>query len=318
MPVAKSALLHRLPVPNCDDMMTAVATGQPACVELARQFAGWPLSEAVPQVVMNAIDPLLLETVLGPDESLRWLPLLREHYRQVKQYYHAEFAEVEKSWLLQREWWMQFTAPPDDEQAGAAGGGAASPPDIVEAGVAGPVRTTRQAAHRPDIGVARAAPASPAPAAPAGGVAHATDAASASQLPLDATSPYASRNLVQPQPAPSPPPATAASPSPDVVPPAKPASPLRVPAPAATQVAVREVCDAPPNAVASAGAGDACIGVRGRELLEAATVSWEAVRAVNDQWIRQDAGVSQWHSWALGSTAVQGRARRREPADPAP
>ena len=30
------------------------------------------------------LDPLLVETVLGPVHSQRWLPLLREHYRHVK------------------------------------------------------------------------------------------------------------------------------------------------------------------------------------------------------------------------------------------
>ena len=51
---------------------------------------------------MNALDPLLVKIVLGPAECGRWLPLLREHYRQVKQCYPGQFADVEHFWRLQR------------------------------------------------------------------------------------------------------------------------------------------------------------------------------------------------------------------------
>ena len=95
MSATRSALLRRLPIPSCDDLMTAVANGQPACDALATRFAPWGLADAVPQIVMNALDPLLVETVLGPVHSRRWLPLLREHYRQVKHSYPGDFADVE-------------------------------------------------------------------------------------------------------------------------------------------------------------------------------------------------------------------------------
>ena len=123
MSATRSALLRRLPIPSCDDLMTAVANGQPACDAVAARFAPWALADAVPQIVMNALDPLLVETVLGPVHSRRWLPLLREHYRQVKQSYPGDFADVEVSWRQQRAWWMQFTEPAEEAASSAGGKG---------------------------------------------------------------------------------------------------------------------------------------------------------------------------------------------------
>ena len=295
------ALPSKLPLPSFADLATAVAAGQDACDDWSARFATWSVAQTVPHIVMNALDPRLIEAVLGPEESQRWLPLLREHYARVKYSYPRNFALVEQSWKEQRQWWYQFVEfvdqPADDAQADGAGRGVAGPTDTVHPAPAGPVRTsTHKSAHRPSTGPASAAPVSSASAAPVGGVAHApTGAAPAPQLTPDSRDPDVPVAEPGKQP-PSPLPVAAAQPSPDVAPPPK--------------VAASDVADEPPRLGASA-AGPATAGARGRQLLEAAAVSHDAVRAVIAEWSREPRDVSEWRTWALSSTDVQGRARQR-------
>lgn len=290
------ALPSKLPLPSYEDLANAVAAGQFACDDWSARFAKWSVAQTVPQIVMNALDPLLIETVLGPEESRRWLPLLRKHYGRVKHSYPEEFAPVEQCWKEQRQWWFEYLDPPADPQADGDGRGVAGPPDTVHPAPAGPVRTsTHESAHRPGTGAASAAPVSSASAAPVGGVAHApTGAAPAPQLASDSRDPDVP--VAEPGKQPAPLAVAAAQPSPDVAPPPK--------------VAASDVADEPPRLGASA-AGPATAGARGRQLLEAAAVSHDAVRAVIAEWSREPRDVSEWRTWALSSTDVQGRARRR-------
>ena len=181
LPAAPS---RRVPLPTCDDLMRAVADGQPACDVWSARFAEWSVPVAVPHIVMNALDPLLIETVLGPAESRRWLPVLREHYGRVKDSYPGEFANVEASWTDQRAWWMQFVEGADGaEDASSGGGGGPGPPEPVPPGHA-VVARSRQPAAPPAPAPAPAAESRPA--SPLGGAARATAAAGAPHLPMEA------------------------------------------------------------------------------------------------------------------------------------
>ena len=60
--------------------MAPVAKGADARAVWRERFASWPLEAAAPQVVMNALDPLLLWGVLGASEAARWLPPILGHY----------------------------------------------------------------------------------------------------------------------------------------------------------------------------------------------------------------------------------------------
>lgn len=289
---------QHLSIPSCDDLMKAIAEGQPVCDRWREKFAQWSVPHCVPHIVMNALDFLLIETILGPEESRRWLPLLREHYGRVKYSYPKEFAKVEQTWEEQRRWWFKHLDPPADPPADGDGRGVAGPPDTVHPAPAGPVRTSTHESHRPGTGAASAAPVSSASAAPVGGVAHApTGAAPAPQLTPDSRDPDVPVAEPGKQPAPSPLPVAAAQPSPDVAPP--------------PEVTASDVADEPPRLGASARAGPATAGARGRQLLEAAAVSHDAVRAVIAEWSREPRRVSEWRTWALSSTDVQDRARRR-------
>ena len=338
MSATRSALLRRLPIPSCDDLMTAVANGQPACDALAARFAPWGLADAVPQIVMNALDPLLVETVLGPVHSRRWLPLLREHYRQVKHSYPGDFADVEASWRQQRAWWMQFTEPAEEDSSGG-GKGALDRADPVAA----------ETPHRrspPPSAADRLPKRSSAPAGPVGVAGGANQAATTAEPvahpPMAGPEDPAERVDDMPPPparpapsAPSPPRSTTVRPpsAQQAVAPARRSASARsgssrVPAPArpaptskppARPAVVSRASQAVPGRAASvAWTGKVSPGARGRQLVEAAGQSLAAVRAHQLAWAQQTgpAPVSDWHSWSLPSTLLQGTARDRDRGSP--
>ncbi len=120
--------------------MVAVGTGQAACDVWARLFLSWPVQQAVPQFVMNAIDPLLLELIVGPDAGVPLVSGLRAHYVQVRGRYPGPFADVEQVWAVQRAWWLQFVLDTDQAADSASGLHGPSPDiDVLAAHPAGPL-----------------------------------------------------------------------------------------------------------------------------------------------------------------------------------
>ena len=145
--------------------MEAVGTGPQACRLWAERFLDWPAEQAVPQIVMNALDPLLVEVIVGADHVDPLISMLRRHYATVRERYPGPFADVERVWGIQREWWLQFVV--DEEQSGASGSAGAGVPvvsdDVLALHRAGPLRL--RAAHRsPGRRSAAAAPALDGPA----------------------------------------------------------------------------------------------------------------------------------------------------------
>ena len=57
-----------LPVPTGDALMAVVAQGPAVCARWRETFLSWDPQHAVPQIVMNALDPALLELILGPGD----------------------------------------------------------------------------------------------------------------------------------------------------------------------------------------------------------------------------------------------------------
>ena len=121
MPNSAEVLLRKLPVPTGDELMVAVGQGQDACDVWGRLFLSWPVQQAVPQFVMNAIDPLLLELIVGVDAGVALVSGLRAHYVQVRGRYPGPFADVEQVWAVQRDWWLPFVL--DKEEVAASGSG---------------------------------------------------------------------------------------------------------------------------------------------------------------------------------------------------
>ena len=110
----------KLPVPTGDALMVVVADGPSVCARWRETILSWDPRHAVPQIVMNALDPALLELILGPGDKNSLMRLLRAHYEDVRERFPGPFADVEQVWRIQRAWWMQFVEADDVEASAAA------------------------------------------------------------------------------------------------------------------------------------------------------------------------------------------------------
>ena len=266
--------------------MRAVAAGPGACDRFSAVFAGWSPEAVVSQVVVAGLDPLLLEVVLGPAEAPRWLPLVRQHYAELRALYPGPFDDVERVWATQRAWWHRFL---DDLQDSAATGGAGHG-GVDLADDPQPAHEQRRPRRPRSSGARIRGAPSELPAAQPSRV-----AAVAGSPPPAASGVDASQQLDQPAPGEE----LTDLPSPASVP--------RRPRPVVSPPPPRpRVPPLPERPVLASGArpGAASLGTRGRALLEAACVSAAAARRVTDTWVAGDAQVSDWGTWALGSAAV--------------
>lgn len=66
---------------------------------------------------MNALDPALLEVILGPKRCRRLVQQLRKVYARVQKDFPEQFTEVVSYWDVPREWWLQFVQRPAGAQA---------------------------------------------------------------------------------------------------------------------------------------------------------------------------------------------------------
>ena len=117
-----------LPVPTGEVLMEAVAAGPGACRARSDTFLSWAPEQAVPQIVMNAPDPLLVELIVGPDHIDPLISMLRRHYATVRERCPVPFADVERVWRIQRQWWLQFVVDAHEADAASGGGGVPSAP----------------------------------------------------------------------------------------------------------------------------------------------------------------------------------------------
>ena len=104
------------PVPTSDELVEAITKGPDACRSYRDLFAKWDVRHVVPYVVRNAIDPRLLEAVLG-EQAARWVPQIKEKYAGIRARYPDQFsAEVEPVWAARYEHWRELvpeeTVPP--------------------------------------------------------------------------------------------------------------------------------------------------------------------------------------------------------------
>ena len=67
----------------------------------------------VKRLVPKAVDPELLEAVVGPRLASTWVEPLRAQYSRFKQAYPKDWVDVEKVWREQRARWR----PPPQERA---------------------------------------------------------------------------------------------------------------------------------------------------------------------------------------------------------
>lgn len=99
----------KLPVPTSDTLMAEVAAGTAASAACRAKFLSWNVTHAVPQIVRNALDPALVELIVGPKTSL--LGVLRKQYTHMREQFPKDFRDVAAVWREQRAWWVQFVEP---------------------------------------------------------------------------------------------------------------------------------------------------------------------------------------------------------------
>ena len=97
-------------------LIGAVCAGGARLSRVRSEFERMDAGEGVKRLVLQAVDPDLLEAVVGPQLAPVWVKPLRAQYARFKQAYPAEWVDVEKGWRKQRERWRSKAAAPHREE----------------------------------------------------------------------------------------------------------------------------------------------------------------------------------------------------------
>lgn len=104
--------------PTGDDLVSALLAGDDAVERHRARFRVASAAESVQRLVVQAIDPLLLTVVLGPELAARWVPPLETYYTQARRASPATFLDFDRAWDLQRQRWRPLiddAAAADDD-----------------------------------------------------------------------------------------------------------------------------------------------------------------------------------------------------------
>ena len=96
-------------------LIRAVCAGGARLSRARSDFERMDAGKSMKRLVRHAVDPELLEAVVGPQLAPAWVKPLRAHYARFKQKYPADWADVEKGWREQRERWRSKAAPHREE-----------------------------------------------------------------------------------------------------------------------------------------------------------------------------------------------------------
>ena len=321
----------KVPVPTGDALMAVVAQGAAVCARWRETFLSWEPRHAVPQIVMNALDPALLEFILGPGDNNSLVRMLRAHYADVRERFPGPFADVEQVWRIQRAWWMQFVEADDAEASSAALAETFATLDVLLPHPAGalylrgqrparrapPVRKTGPTPAASPAAVSGVRPARAGSAPVAGEQGHMPEGRR--QVHADADSGVqagAAASAAASAGSGSGGPVTGPS-KPRAQPAATPARPrvtggrsaaAHRPAPVTAAAAASStpgVRIAPAAAHSPARAGRVSMGRYGRKLIEAAYVSYDHARQVTDDWYRSSPDLVDLGEWRMGTTEYE-------------
>ena len=92
-------------------LIGAVCAGGSRLSRVRSEFERMDAGEGVKRLVLQAVDPELLEAVVGPQLAPAWVKPLRAQYARFKQAYPADWVDIEKVWREQRERWRSKAAP---------------------------------------------------------------------------------------------------------------------------------------------------------------------------------------------------------------
>ena len=96
-------------------LIGAVCTGGSRLSRARSDFERMDAGKSMKRLVLHAVDPELLEAVVGPQLAPAWVQPLRAQYARFKQKYPADWVDVEKVWREQRERWRSKAAPHREE-----------------------------------------------------------------------------------------------------------------------------------------------------------------------------------------------------------
>ena len=92
-------------------LIGAVCAGGSRLSRVRSEFERMDAGNGVKRLVLQAVDPELLEAVVGPQLAPAWVKPLRAQYARFKQAYPADWVDVEKVWREQRARWRSKAAP---------------------------------------------------------------------------------------------------------------------------------------------------------------------------------------------------------------
>ena len=91
-------------------LIGAVCAGGARLSRVRSEFERMDAGQGVKRLVLQAVDPELLEAVVGPQLAPAWVKPLRAQYARFKQAYPADWVDVEKVWREQRARWRSKAA----------------------------------------------------------------------------------------------------------------------------------------------------------------------------------------------------------------
>ncbi len=96
-------------------LIGAVCAGGSRLSRARSDFERMDAGKSMKRLVLHAVDPELLEAVVGPRLAPAWVKPLRAHYARFKQEYPADWMDIEKAWREQRARWQPKAAPHREE-----------------------------------------------------------------------------------------------------------------------------------------------------------------------------------------------------------
>ncbi len=132
--------------PLIENLIGAVRAGGSRLSRVRSKFERMDAGDGVKRLVLQAVDPELLEVVVGPRLAPAWVKPLRAQYARFKQAYPADWADIEEVWRKQRARWRSKAAPHREEPHREQSPDPPRPP-APAAGAANKAQQQRQPGH---------------------------------------------------------------------------------------------------------------------------------------------------------------------------
>ena len=92
-------------------LQSALASGGPTLAAMREYFASLEPRDSLNDLIRNAVDPELLEAVLGPVAARPWVEMLSVQYERFRRAYPADWPDFQAAWQQQRAQWRPAPSP---------------------------------------------------------------------------------------------------------------------------------------------------------------------------------------------------------------